>query len=252
MTQAALTQAAERLRTAQRVFVITGAGVSAESGVATFRGADGHWRRHRAEDLASPEGFARDPALVWEWYNERRRKLIGVLPNPAHHALAALERQVPHFLLATQNVDGLHQAAGSRKIETLHGDIWSTRCLQCDDQRTEPDRLFDTLPPACEECGGMLRPAIVWFGEYLPPEPIAHIEAFLTAGSPVDIALVVGTTALIGYVQTWALGLRDAGATLAEINPEQTLLSAHADIVLWGPAGRILPQLLEEAGLRPG
>lgn len=235
--------AAGRLRSARRVFVITGAGISAESGVPTFRGAGGWWREHRAEDLASPEGFARAPVLVWTWYGERRRNLLAVEPNAGHRALVEIERRMPGFLLVTQNVDGLHQRAGSHRVAALHGDIWATRCLACGDRRREPGRVFDSLPPRCEACGGMLRPDIVWFGEMLPAEPLAAIDAFLGAGA-VDLALVIGTSALFGYIAHWAGEAQAAGALLVEINPEETPLSGRCDIHLRGPSGEILPRLL--------
>jgi NAD-dependent deacetylase len=240
---------AQRLRSARKVFVITGAGISAESGVPTFRGAGGHWRNFRAEDLASPEGFARDPAMVWEWYNDRRRNLLDVQPNPGHLAIAALEQRIPHFLLATQNVDGLHQEAGSRHIETIHGDIWTTRCLGCGEERRERRRIFDQFPPACDRCGGMLRPAVVWFGEMLPTEPLERIAAFLSDAPPVDVTLLIGTTALFGYIQSWALGTQGQGALIVEVNPESTVLSDSADVCLRGPSGEVLPRLLGEADL---
>jgi NAD-dependent deacetylase len=249
MTNDALAQVADRLRTATKVFVITGAGISAESGVPTFRGAGGYWKNFRAEDLASPEGFARDPAMVWEWYNERRRNLLEISPNPGHRALVAIEGAVEHFLIATQNVDGLHQAAGSRRIETIHGDIWTTRCLDCGDERKEHGRLFETFPPACEACGGTLRPAVVWFGEMLPMAPLERIDVFLRTAPLTDLTLVVGTTAMFGYIQSWALGTQAAGTTLVEINPDETILSPHVDLCLRGPSGEVLPRLAEAAGM---
>jgi NAD-dependent protein deacetylase/lipoamidase len=240
-----LSRVAERLSRAAKVFAISGAGISAESGVPTFRGAGGYWKNFRAEDLASPEGFARDPLMVWEWYTERRKNLLEVDPNPGHHAIAALERRVDAFLLATQNVDGLHQRTGSECLETVHGDIWATRCLDCGDRRHEPGRIHEALPPRCERCGGMLRPDIVWFGEFLPPEPLGRIDEFLRGAPAVDVTLCIGTTAMFGYIQAWALGTQATGAMLVEVNPEETPLSAHADVCLRGPSGEVLPRLME-------
>lgn len=248
MESGTLQHVTDRLKKAKKVFVITGAGISAESGVPTFRGAGGYWKDFRAEDLASPEGFARDPAMVWEWYNDRRKNLLEIDPNPGHTALVEIEQRVEHFLIATQNVDGLHQRAGSAKIETIHGDIWTTRCRGCGEERTEQGRIFDTFPPVCDRCGGMLRPAVVWFGEMLPMEPLERIEEFLQLNPPVDVALVIGTTAMFQYIQSWALRCKYAGALTVEINPEPTILSSEVDCVLQGPSGEILSLLMSEMG----
>src|SRR5437763_11075739 len=167
--EAALTRAAEVLRGARRVCVLSGAGVSAESGVPTFRASDGLWEGHRIEDVASPDGFRRDPNLVWQFYNGRRANVARVRPNPGHLALAALEeRFADGFTLVTQNVDGLHQAAGNRNVLEVHGSLHRTRCTECGAVR---DRGLEALPdmPTCDLCGGLLRPDIVWFGELLPP-----------------------------------------------------------------------------------
>src|SRR5688572_4541686 len=154
-------EAAARLRAAHRVLALTGAGVSAESGVPTFRGPEGLWRRFRPEDLATPEAFARDPKLVWEWYAWRREKVAACHPNAAHRALAALDQRVPEFLLATQNVDGLHARAGSRRMVELHGSLWRVRCTACGHVGERREALPDL--PRCD-CGAVLRPDIVWFG----------------------------------------------------------------------------------------
>src|SRR5712671_5141434 len=154
----------EAIRKARAVAVLTGAGVSAESGIPTFRSNGGFWQQHRFEDLATSEGFHRDPKFVWTWYEERRRSIAAAQPNAGHFALAALEQRTARFTLITQNVDGLHDLAGSKNIIKLHGDIWTTRCLECGSEETHRDELAD-LPPSCE-CGGMLRPGVVWFGEH--------------------------------------------------------------------------------------
>src|ERR1700722_781897 len=158
--------ARERVLAAKSIAVLTGAGVSAESGIPTFRSNGGYWKQYRFEDLATPEAFARDPHFVWTWYEERRRSIAQAEPNAGHRALAELEKRAQHFTLITQNVDGLHDLAGSGNIVKLHGDIWTLRCLRCGSERVDRAEL-DELPPRCR-CGGMLRPGVVWFGEILP------------------------------------------------------------------------------------
>ncbi len=168
----------ERLAQARAITVLTGAGISADSGVPTFRGTDGLWRNYRAEDLATPEAFERDPRLVWEWYNWRRELIASKRPNPAHEAVVELERRCPQFWLITQNVDGLHRAAGSRKISEIHGNIWMVRCTACrsvEENREVPIALL----PECRRCGGLLRPHIVWFGESLDSDDLARCTAAL-------------------------------------------------------------------------
>src|SRR5690242_13070492 len=167
-----------------RVLVLTGAGISAESGVPTFRGIGGLWEGHRVEEVASPDAFARDPALVWRFYSQRRAGLDGIVPNPGHHAVAALERRLgDRFLLVTQNVDGLHAGAGSRRIIELHGNIMKSRCSSCDRPPFEDRSVYTELPP-CDQCGELLRPHIVWFGEMIDPEHLAAIGAFLRKPGP--------------------------------------------------------------------
>ena len=178
---------------ANRIAVLTGAGVSKESGIPTFRDADGLWRDYRAEELASPEGFHANPALVWEWYEMRRKRIAQAEPNPAHHALARLEGRKPRFTLITQNVDGLHEQAGSRNVLRLHGSLWITRCLLCGEERDDRRVPLPGLPPRCE-CGGMLRPGVVWFGEPLPPDIWNLAEE---AARTADLFLVIGTSAVV-------------------------------------------------------
>ena len=161
------------LKEARSVAVLTGAGVSAESGVPTFRGPNGLWKQHRPEDLATPGAFARDPKLVWEWYDWRRARITETQPNPGHYALAEMEKRIPRFTLITQNVDGLHEQAGSRNVLRLHGSIWIVRCTSCEAEREDRRTPLPQIPPMCE-CGGMLRPGVVWFGEPLPPRCVAR------------------------------------------------------------------------------
>jgi NAD-dependent deacetylase len=230
----------ERLARARSVAVLTGAGVSAESGVPTFRGSDGLWRTYRAEDLATPEAFRRDPVLVWEWYDWRRQLIAKCRPNPAHHAIAALEGQIQDFLLITQNVDGLHHKAGSRRMVELHGNLWRVRCLREEKIAEESEVPLQSIPPRCV-CGGLLRPDVVWFGEELPPDAVR--EAF-RAAEACDVMLVVGTSALVQPAASLPLASKERGAYVVEVNLEPTWLTAVADESHHGRAGEILPRLL--------
>jgi NAD-dependent deacetylase len=231
------------LAEAERVVVLTGAGISAESGVPTFRGAGGLWRQHRPEDLATPEAFARGPRLVWEWYDWRRARVAKAEPNPGHLALAQLERRVPDFTLITQNVDGLHQRAGSRRVLKLHGDIWTLHCLGCGLEETNHDVPLREIPPRCS-CGGLFRPGVVWFGEALPADVLRHA---MEAAAHAQVFLVVGTSAVVQPAASLPLLAQQNGAKLVEVNLEETPLSAQADASFWGKAGELLPRLLEAA-----
>ena len=238
-----LAAAAARLRGARRVLALTGAGVSAESGVPTFRGQDGLWRRFRAEDLATPQAFARDPKLVWEWYAWRREVIAPLRPNAAHVALAALEQRLPDFLLATQNVDGLHAVAGSRRLLELHGSLWRLRCVACGHAAEDRRMSLPELPPRCA-CGTVLRPDVVWFGEMLPA---AAVERAVAAAQEAEVVLVIGTSSLVYPAAALPEMARAAGAFVVEINTETTPLTASADVSLRGPAAEITPALLAGA-----
>ncbi len=220
------------------MLVITGAGVSAESGIPTFRGAGGLWRNLDPAQLATPEAFARDPALVWAWYAERRHGVRAAQPNPAHRAVAALVRISREHLVVTQNVDDLHERGGSPadRLVHVHGEIFLTRCTACD-YSTREDIAVDPLP-RCPDCGSLCRPGVVWFGESLDAAPLARVERFLA--EPVDVVLLVGTTAVFGYIVEWAT----RSGALVEINPEETAASDRADHVIRAPAGEALPRLL--------
>jgi NAD-dependent deacetylase len=184
--------ARDAVRKANAVAVLTGAGVSAESGIPTFRSNGGFWRSRRFEDLATPRGFARDPKMVWEWYEERRRGIAAARPNAGHEALVQMERQKDRFTLISQNVDGLHERAGSRSVIRLHGSIWTIRCTICGDEKTEFDELLD-LPPRCG-CGGIMRPGVVWFGEPLPENAIERAADEVRLA---DVFIVAGTSAQV-------------------------------------------------------
>jgi len=232
------------LRDSKRVLAITGAGVSAESGVPTFRGKDGLWKRFRAEELATPQAFARDPKTVWEWYDHRRQILAEVEPNPAHRALARIE-EAKTCLVATQNVDRLHQKAGSRNVIEIHGCIWEVRCTAEGTTTLDERAPLPEIPPRCT-CGALLRPGVVWFGESLPADRFEEIDAFARSGD-VDIVFVIGTSALFQYIQSWAGAAQSGGGLLVEINPERTPVSEFADEVLLGKAGAILPGIVSRA-----
>ena len=230
----------ERLATARRVAVLTGAGISAESGIPTFRDAlTGLWAQYDPQQLATPEGFSRDPKRVWEWYAERRRQIAGVQPNPGHRALAALAARFQSFALVTQNIDSLHQRAGSTDVIELHGNIARVRCSR--EQIVVADFTEDESPPRCG-CGAWLRPDVVWFGETLPLDALAKAEA---AAADCQVFLSVGTAAEVYPAAELPLAAKRAGATLVEINPQATALTQLADFVLQERAGTALPLLLK-------
>jgi NAD-dependent deacetylase len=233
------------------VAVLTGAGISAESGVPTFRGPEGLWKEFRAEELATPEAFARDPALVWEWYDWRRGLIAPVEPNPGHQVLAGWESLFDDFSLITQNVDGLHRKAGSRKVIELHGNIWKLRCTRENTIFDIHDTPLPKIPPACPDCGAMLRPHVVWFGEGLDPEVL---DAAFAASAACRAMFVVGTSAVVQPAASLPLVAARAGARIIEINLEPTPLTARADLYFPGRAGEILPLLDRRirAGRRAG
>jgi NAD-dependent deacetylase len=238
---ATLEQVREWIESAKHVAALTGAGISAESGVPTFRGAGGLWRTYRAEELATPQAFARDPKLVWEWYDWRRSLIAQTKPNPGHIALAEFEQRTGKLTLITQNVDGLHTLAGSRNVHKVHGDIWTLRCTQCRVHRVDRNTPLDPLPPVCEACGAMARPGVVWFGESLPVDVWERAEE---ASDEADVLLVIGTSAVVYPAAGLASRAKHAGAKLVEINIEDTPLSSAVDAAFRGPSGEILPQLL--------
>jgi NAD-dependent protein deacetylase/lipoamidase len=226
-----------------RILVITGAGVSAESGIPTFRGKEGYWRNLDPAKLATPKAFARDPELVWQWYCERRDRIRAAKPNAAHEAITRLSILTPKFLLVTQNVDDLHARAGmpKEKMVQIHGDIFVTRCSQCEEQNRQHERGL----ARCSACGALMRPGVVWFGEQLDPGGIETVEKFLASG-PVDFTLVVGTTALFGYIIDWAMRGRANNSELIEVNPEETVLSSYATKTVREAAAIALPRIVKQ------
>jgi NAD-dependent deacetylase len=232
----------EKLAAARSLTVLTGAGVSAESGVPTFRDAQtGLWAQYRPEDLATPGAFRRNPRLVWEWYEWRRKLVADAKPNPGHLALAGMEPLFPDFHLITQNVDGLHQKAGNRHVTELHGNIARTKCFE---ENVGVDTWAETgdIPPKCPRCGGRLRPDVVWFEESLPE---AEMAAAISASRHCDVLFSIGTSTLVYPAAGLPSEALRTGATVIEINPLPTPLSDKAHFVLSGAAGSVLPQLLE-------
>ena len=230
----------ERFAEFRHVVVITGAGISAESGIPTFRGEGGLWRNYRAEDLATPLAFRRNPQLVWEWYEMRREICRRALPNAAHQALIDMERYFRDkgsFLLVTQNVDGLHRRAGSENVVEIHGSIWRVRCLQCGG---ESERLYlDTVPPYCP-CGGMERPAVLWFGESYDGVVLNTVR---TALEKADVCLVIGSSGQVSLPVALAREARHSGAVVVEVNLERSEFSDVADYSFFDKAGTTLPEL---------
>ncbi len=244
MEAPAVHRAAEILRSARYLLVLTGAGISAESGIPTFRGGkDGLWNRYDPQELATPEALHRNPRLVWEWYNWRRSLILKAHPNPGHRALVDLEQRFgSRFLLVTQNVDGLHQQAGSQRLVEIHGNIFRERCVRCGLER-ENRTVYpeDTLPPRCPRCGGLLRPGVVFFGETLPEDALSQAFA---AAQRADVILVVGTSAVVYPAAALPYEVKNHGGRIVEINPQSTPLSPLAEVSLHAPAGQALPELV--------
>ena len=237
------------LRQKPRIAVLTGAGISAESGIPTFRGQDGLWKQFRAEDLATPEAFGRDPRLVWEWYDWRRGIIAGHEPHAGHFVLARWEDLFPDFVLITQNVDGLHRKAGSKNILELHGNIWQVRCMGENTITENKISPLAEIPPHCSSCGALLRPNVVWFGEMLPRETLD--KAFASC-SLCDVMFVIGTSAFVQPAASLPLAAAERGAKIVEINPSPTPLTHFADYSFQAKAGEILPMIDELLSQKAG
>ncbi len=229
------------LRASQSVCVLSGSGASAESGVPTFREArSGLWAQYDPHELATPAAFQRDPALIWRWYRWRRDLVAGVEPNPGHHALVRLAALVPALTIVTQNVDGLHQRAGSVGVIEYHGNLFENRCFV--EGCIVADADMSAAVPVCPGCGGLLRPGVVWFGEAIP-EPVLQAAAAAVGGC--DLFFSIGTSSLVWPAAGLAEAARQQGVTVVEINPDVTPLSSHSDFCLQGKSGEVLPELVD-------
>lgn len=236
----------DRIKSSKRVCVFTGAGVSAESGIPTFRNSGGLWENYRPEDLVTPEAFARDPVVVWRWHAWLQGVSFRAEPNAAHIAIAEMDRIFPEFLLITQNIDTLHERAGTKRMVKLHGDIMQTLCLEHGHvtHLTEPYDM-DTITsreslPRCQQCGGMARPNVVWFGENLPIEPPERGRRF---SESCDLLLIVGTSGAVSGGYGFTQLAKFAKALIIEVNPEESALSCLADVTIRLPAAEIIPEL---------
>lgn len=227
-----------QIRDSQKIVFVTGAGISQESGIPTFRGKDGHWRKYDPMQLATIDAFYEDPKLVWEWYEERRKNILAAQPNAGHFAIADLARH-KQVIVLTQNIDGLHQRAGSKKVLELHGSIIRIKCTVCDYQ-DDMTSGFDSLPPKCR-CGGVLRPDVVWFGEALPQdvwsEAIRHAQTC-------DVMIIVGTSLVVSPANQLPLYAKQNGAVLIEVNPERTIMSSEMDLSVRETAVKALPNIV--------
>jgi len=235
------------LQDARHVCILTGAGVSAESGVPTFRDAqDGLWAKYEPQDLATPEAFLADPALIWRWYRWRRELVAEAQPNAGHYAIAKLAELVPQVTLITQNVDGLHQRAGSKNVIEFHGNIFEDRCFADGTLHTADDKMEI---PTCPDCGADLRPGVVWFGEAIPET--ASSESY-TAASDCDVFLSIGTSSLVYPAAGLADLAKTSGASVVEVNPDPTAHAANFDFIIAGNSGLVMPELIESLAVEPG
>ena len=229
---------AQKLKDSRKIVFVTGAGISQESGIPTFRGKDGYWRKYDPMKLASIDAFYDDPKLVWEWYEDRRKNILDVKPNEGHFAISQME-EFKDVVILTQNIDGLHQRSGSTNVLELHGSIIRIKCTVCDftDNITEN---FESLPPKCK-CGSILRPDVVWFGESLPQN---IWQSAIKEASICDVMIVVGTSLVVSPANTLPVYAKQNGATLIEVNPEETVMSHDMDLSIHATSVEVLPKLL--------
>lgn len=232
----------EKMKASKRIAVLTGAGVSAESGIKTFRDPDGLWSKFNPQELASMNGFMKNPELVWEWYNYRREIISSVEPNEGHFALAEFQRILPDFSLITQNVDRLHHRASSTNVIELHGNIIDNHCSRCESPYSGEIDLSSKSIPKCNSCGSYVRPSVVWFGEMLPQDALEK-ASYLAETS--DVFFSIGTSAEVYPAAHLPMIAKDSGALVVEINPNTTALTKYIDIHLAEPSARALPKLLE-------
>ncbi|HSG29934.1 MAG TPA: NAD-dependent deacylase [Thermodesulfobacteriota bacterium] len=239
MDKESLDKAIELVENANIVAVLTGAGISEESGIPTFRDEGGLWKEHRPQDIATPEAFARDPQFVWEWYDLRRQTIIEAEPNPGHFALVELENKKEGFTLITQNIDGLHKKAGNKSMIEMHGNIWQMRCTKCGHIYHDYEVPLKQIPPSCEKCGEMTRPNVVWFGEIIP---MSAIDACVIAIDKCDVMLIIGTSGVVEPAASMGLMAMRSGKKVIEINLDTTPGTGMYDISLKGKSGEILPE----------
>ncbi|MEO9276784.1 MAG: NAD-dependent deacylase [Nitrososphaera sp.] len=232
-------QVSDKLRKSEKIVFVTGAGISQESGIPTFRGKDGLWRKYDAMQLATIDAFYSNPKLVWEWYEERRRNILSAKPNPGHVAISELQKHKEVHVL-TQNIDGLHQRAGSKSVYELHGSIITIKCTACS-FKDKIESSFSEIPPICK-CGSILRPDVVWFGEALPQDVW---QGAIQQASTCDTMIVVGTSLAVSPANLLPVYAKQNGATMIEVNPEQTMMSETMDLSLRVSSAKALPEIID-------
>ncbi len=238
-----MAKAYELIGKAEDIVVLTGAGISAESGIPTYRGEEGLWKNYSPQELATPAAFARNPELVWEWYESRRKIMKNARPNPGHFAITALEREKRDFILITQNVDGLHFSAGTRNVIELHGSIWEIKCVECEKTERNYQVPLPESPPRCSICEAVMRPNTVWFGEIIPME---RIDKCLFAIEQCDLLLIVGTSGVVEPAASMGLIAKKSEKPVVEINMEITPGTGLYDATVMGKSGEVLPLLVED------